>query len=904
MERLRYWVFKTLFRREISKLEEEIDDEFRCHIEMKAEALRAGGMDAEEAHAAAVRCFGDTDRLREACVKGLSLSKARERQVSRLDWLAQDFRDGVRQFFRRPGFSLLASATLAVGLATSTAVFTYVNAYRQPLPGADPENLYQLFQGTAEAPFGPLSYPDYLDLVESGEGRFEVAATGSPQFAATVRHENLTEVIFGEGVTGNFFSLLRAPMSLGRGLSPEDDDPAAPYATVISHRYWSRRYGQDPGILGSTILLNLQPHTIVGVMGPEYVGSMSAFRPDFWLPFSRFKAVYWARSDREVNREAGSVSPYLRIAEGQDFPEVQESLSVLAGRLDLEEPLTDRSRRLHLEPATWIHPMVRRAELPATRIMLIAAASLLLLACANVANLVLSAGARRRPEMALRSAMGASRWRLARQLLAENLLLSLVAGAIAMALAGPAATKLSSYFARPSVWGANVQREIAFDGRVVAFGCLAALLAALLTGVLPALRSSGRNLASALKSGGRWASDGEARGRRRALGTRDLLVSGQLALTVVLLVLAGLVVRTLDSAKKVDPGFNTQATLASYISTSSLGTPMAEREAFFNEMIRRFQEMPWVRGAAVSEQAPLSGHPMGELRIQGMAEPVQATIARVVPGFIETMEVDLLAGRAFLPTDTADDAGVVVVNQTLADRMANGGSPIGSQIWFQGQGEADERAFEVIGVVRDVRQMNLLGDPGPVAYFSLPQHVYSTGNALLLKVTGDPTAAVVRMEEELHAVDPRIAIVNILPYADVVAGFLYTQRMNAELFSVIALLGLLLSAAGVFGVTSLAVARMRKEIGIRLAIGAGSGMITRLVVSRVAVSVALGLGAGMGIAFVGSRLVESLLLDVSPMDPIAIGAGVAALLLSVIFAVSLPVWRAIRVDPVDTLQAE
>jgi predicted permease len=821
-----------------------------------------------------------------------------------MGWLGQDLGDGLRQLLRHPGFALMAAGTLALGLATSTAVFAYVNAYQQAFPGAETDGVFQLFQGTEEAPFGPISYPDYLDLVGAGEGLFETAATGQPLFAASVRHETLTEVVFGQGVTGNFFPLLRVDMSLGRGLSPPDDLPGAAPAVVISHLYWDRRYGKDPGVLGQTILLNNQPYTIVGVAGPEFVGSISAFRPQIWLPFSQFKRVYWARSDNEVNREAGVISPYLKLSGGADPKQVRESVAVFGNRLDLEVPLDDRTRRLQVSPATWIHPSVRQGEEPTSRIMLLAAGFLLLLACANVANLVLSAGTKRRAEMALRSAMGASRGRLIRQLLVENVLLSFVAGGMALLLAGPAADRLSSYFARPSVWGVNVPREVSVDLRVLAFGFLVALVAGILTGILPAMRASGRDLASALKAGGRWASDQGSVGLRRFLGTRDLLVSVQLALTIALLFLAGLVLRTLESASSVDPGFDTEWTLASYISTSSMGTPVPEREAFFDELIQRFTEMPWVRSAAVSEQAPLSGHPMAGLSFDGEAEPVRTTVARVVPGYFETMEMDLVAGRTLLATDTVDGAGVVVVNETLAERMAGSESPLGRQLWWPGEGDTEDRAFQVVGVVRDARQTTLLTEPGPVAYFSLPQHYYAPGNAFLLKVAGDPKGLVSRMEDELHAVDPRIAIVNILPYSEVVGGFLYTQRMNAELFSVIAILGLILSASGVFGVTSLSVARMRKEIGIRLAIGAGQGAITRLVISRVAVAVGIGLLAGVVASFVGSRLVESLLWGISPTDPLALSLGIVVLLASVALAVSIPLRRASLVDPVETLQAE
>jgi predicted permease len=902
--RFRFWLFKRLNRDELSRLEGEVEEEFRFHIDMKASSLEARGMDPEAARAKALQCFGDPETLRKAGLRGLSNVREKERRANSLDWLGQDLRDGLRQFFKHPGFSLLAVGTLAIGLATSTAVFTYVNAYQKPFPGADSENVFQLFQGTEDVPFGPLSYPDFLDLIEAGEGMFEVAATGEPLFAASVRHEALTEVVFGQGVTGDFFPVMNVQMSLGRGLSRVDDEPGASPAVIISHKYWIARYGSDPEVLGRTLLLNNRPHTIVGVAGPEFQGALSAFRPDIWLPFSQFKPVYWARSDREVNREAGSVAPYLKLRGDVHRDQVKEALAVLAGRLDSEFPLEDRTRRYQMEPATWIHPSVRRAELPTTRLMLVAAACLLLLACANVANLVLSAGTRRRPEMALRSAMGASRGRLVRQLLAENLLLSSLAGVVALVLAGPAASRLSSYFARPSVWGTNVSREIDFDGRVFAFGCMAAILAALLTGILPALRSSGRDLSSALKAGGRWLSEEGVGRRRRFLGTRDLLVSAQLALTVALLFLAGLVVRSLESARNVDPGFDTEWTLASYISTSSMGTPTGEREAFFGNLIQRFEEMPWVGGAAVSEQAPLSGHPRGEFRFHGSDEAVQATVARVVPGYFETMGMEMVSGRPLLSTDTVDEAGVVIVNEVLAERLAGAENPVGGRLWQGGRDGSDERGYEVVGVVRNARQTNFLGDPEPVAYLSLPQHEYAPGNAFLLKVAGDPAASVARMEEELHIVDPRIAIVNILPYSEVVGGFLYTQRMNAELFSIIGFLGLILSSAGVFGVTSLAVARMKKEIGIRLAIGAGKGTITRLVVSRISAAVALGLGGGLAGAFFASRLVESLLFGVTPSDPIAIGVGVSVLLASVGLAVSLPIRRAVGVDPVATLHAE
>jgi len=354
--------------------------------------------------------------------------------------------------------------------------------------------------------------------------------------------------------------------------------------------------------------------------------------------------------------------------------------------------------------------------------MLIAAVALLVLACANVANLVLSAGTRRNQEMALRAAMGASRWRLVRQLLAENLLLSVLAGGLALVLAEPAAHRLSSYFARPSVWGANVPREISLDLRVLVFGFALAVLAGIVTGIIPALKSSGKDPASALKAWGRGSLDGTGASRMRVLGTKEILVSVQMGLSVVLLFVAALVLRTLGSARAVDPGFDTGWTLASYISTSSMAVPVAERHDFFRELIQRFEEKPWVRAATVSEQAPLSGHPVVQLRLQGSEEAVQATAARVFPGYFEALEIGILQGRPLLPTDTVSGGGVVVVNQALARLMRGDESPVGWRITVPADVNGEERIYEVVGVARNARVPSLLADPEPVAYFSLPQH--------------------------------------------------------------------------------------------------------------------------------------------------------------------------------------
>jgi putative ABC transport system permease protein len=490
-----------------------------------------------------------------------------------------------------------------------------------------------------------------------------------------------------------------------------------------------------------------------------------------------------------------------------------------------------------------------------------------------------------------------------RQLLTESHLLSALAGGVALALAGPAGHRLSSYFARPSVWGANVARDIVVSPGVMIFAFAIAVATGVVTGLIPALRGAGRNPAESIGAGATRSSTGGAR-RRRLPGTRDLLIAGQIAICVVLLFVAGLVLRTLEATRSVDPGFDTSQTLATYVSTSSMGVPIAERHRFYEDLIRRLDEVPWVVGATVAESAPLSGHPKLDLLPPDRSDPIQTTVARVWPGYFELLGMQIVRGRAFLVTDTVAATGVVVVNQTLAERMVGDADPLGRTLWLPGgEGEPD-RGFEVVGVARDVRQVALLEDPGPVAYFSLPQVYSRPGNALVLKVRGDPAAAVGLLEQELHAVDTRLAILNTLSYRDVVSGSLYVQRMNAELFTVIAALGLLLAATGVLAVVALAVAARRREIGIRVAVGADWVAVTKAVAGPMGVAVLIGLGLGLVGSFGAMRLVGSLLWGVAAQDPTALAVGVGVLVVTTVLAAAVPLRRALRADPVVALRAE
>jgi predicted permease len=376
------------------------------------------------------------------------------------------------------------------------------------------------------------------------------------------------------------------------------------------------------------------------------------------------------------------------------------------------------------------------------------------------------------------------------------------------------------------------------------------------------------------------------------------------AISVVLLVSCGLVLRTLNSVQGIDPGFDTEGLLASYMSTSSTGLPAEERELFYRELAEHMEELPWVTAATVAAQAPLAGHPTEEFRPEGQDHRVAVTVAQVVPGFFEKVGIPLRQGRSFEPFDDVDAPLVVVLNETAARLYFEGENPVGRRV-SQDRGEGEPPAsFEVVGVVGDARVTNLLGDPEPVVYLSYPQHYYTPGNALLLSVSVNPRAAANLLQQELRAVDPMLALVNALPYSEVVAGFTYPQRMNVELFTLLAMSGLILAAVGIFAVLSLAVGERTREIGIRLTIGAPKLDIVRAVAGRAALAVGLGTAAGLVLSVAASSLVQGLLMGVEAVDPPSMAVGTLVLLAAAALATWLPTLRALRVDAATSLRVE
>lgn len=819
-----------------------------------------------------------------------------------------DIVHGVRSSFRlirrRPFYCIAVVLILTLGLSSTMAVFTYMNGFYQPFPGVDAHGLVRLFEATEQEAFRDISYLDFLDYRVADEA-FEGFAATQLFYAASVRRETMTEVAFLEAVSGGYFSVLGIRTALGRALSTEDDRPGADPAVVLSHSWWQSSFNGDSSVIGTTLYLNFRPFTVVGVASPEFRGTDSGFRPHVWIPFAPFKDRYISWAARAEDRDVPLVRVYGRLRAGAGEERGLEELQRLAIGLDEAYPRQTTSRRLRLDAATWIDPRARLAEQSTVRLMMVAAAVLLLLVCANVTNLLLSLAAGRRHEISMRAALGASPGRILREVLAENVLLSVPAGVIALLVTGPASARLGSYFARPSVWGEHVSREATIDVRVVLFALAISLIAGLIAGLLPAIRARRRNIAEALTT----QLGALARAPRRVWGRRvpdlqDGLVAMQVALSVVLLVVAGLVIRTMVAVGDLDPGFPYDHLVVTHISTSSTTLEPGERDRFFRELARRVADEPWARSATVADFPLLFPHGSAELRIEGRPDRVAVVHSKVIPGFFEALGIQVTQGRSFGFADTASTPGVAMVNEKMARRFFAAENPVGRRIWWSAANEETERDFEIIGVVRDTKTQDLLTEADPVVYFSYPQHDYPTGSALLVSARGDPAAAVPLFYRWLREYEPHLAIINVVPYNEVVRGFLYTHRMNAELFSAVAFLGLALAAVGIFSVVSLAVSRRTREIGIRTAIGARRGDLRRMVIARAMTPVMLGLAAGLAASFAASGLVQSLLFGVQPHDPLALAAGAGLLLLVALSAAYVPARRAMRVDPATALRHE
>jgi predicted permease len=867
-------------------VEQDVEDELRFHLEMRAEKLQREGLSPQQAREAAQQEFGDLERVRAECVR---LGHEKEREMKRslfLDALVQDLRYALRTLRKAPAFSLVAVLTLALGIGATTALFSVVRGVLlKPLPFPAPERLVRLWQASPvlDAPRTTLSANDLEDWKARQQSFSDIGAwwyverMSGVDLSGTGEPEQLEATFVTEG----FFSTLGMAPQLGRPFLPEENQRGQDAVVVLSHGVWTRRFGADPALVGRTLTLDGVPHTVVGIMPPSF--TFPADQMDVWLPLSNISESGIPRT--RFNRFLSVVG---RLKPGVTLDTARAELGGISKQLAEAHP--ESNAQYPGVTAIPLHEAITGDVRPALLVVLGAVSLLLLIACANVANLQLARATLREREMAVRAALGAGPGRLMRQLLTESIVLAALGGALGMALAvwGTEALVGLSIHQLPRL------REVGVDGEVLAFAAGATLLTGVLFGLLPALRARTPRLEPVLKAGSRGTvGSGGAR-------LRGVLVVAEVAIAVVLATGAGLATRSLARMLSEDPGFRADG--AAVVSFSVPGDRKAGPRPYLAEVLERVRAVPGVQSAAVMKYLPLEGtgeespfrrpgHPEDE------ASPPHMLAIHASNDYFRTLGIPLLGGRDFELTDTVDAPPVLVVNQAWARRYFPGEDAVGKSV------SLGTTEFRIVGVVGDVRQAGLAEPAPPLAYLHVLQFRRSSMN-LVVRGQGAPLALAAAARQAIWSLNSQQTISRITTLEQVVSEAVTRPRLLSVLLGLFAGLGLTLAAVGIYGVLAYTVSQRQREMGVRLALGAKPADVLRLVLKSgmalAGAGVALGIAGSLGL----SRVMGSVLYGIAPHDPLTFG-GVMALLLTVaLVACLVPARRAMRVDPAVTLRGD
>lgn len=813
--------------------------------------------------------------------------------------MINQFRLALRTLAKSPGFTTVAVLMLALGIGASTACFSFLNAFfLRPPPFTEPDRLVSLHMVDERTPgLMRLSAPNFDDY-RAHTGVFHDIALHT---FAGMRYQDGDQAttLFGELVTASYFEILGVKPVLGRLLRPDDDRNAgAPPVIVVSHAFWQERLGADPAALGRPLVLNRVPFTIVGVAPAGFRGVNLLGSPAYWVPASAHsivldgQALEFYRSRRSVN-----VNAIGRLLPGVTLEQAEAALKTVAQGLATTYPADNAGRSIRLVPIAqaMVDPNTRSDMRRAGNLLIALSGLVLLIACANLANLLLARSGARQREIAMRIALGAGRRQVVSQLLRENSLLATLGGVLGLVLA---------HWFRDLLWllrprGFPDSLSIALDGNVIAFALLATLLTGLAFGLVPALSATRVDLVSVIKR------DSSGGGAGSLLSFRHLLVAAQVALSMVALVIAGLFLRSLHQANIVELGWNNRNLAMLFANLQREGYTPPRALQYYDDALARLRAVPGVVDASFSSRPFLTGaNPQRTIRPQGAADETLRTrgqlmsYACVYPGFLRFMGVPLVAGRDFTVDDNADRPPVVIVNEAFVRRAWPGEDPLGKTVKLYN----NETPVQVVGVVRDVRDVDLRGSPAPFVYFPLRQ-LFVAGNTLHVRVAGDAAALLPTLRKELQSLDPAVSF-NSASMDDLMRFALWGPRTGAALMSVFGGMALLLTSLGIYAVMAHAVGQRTREIGIRLAIGAQAGTVLGLVLRRGLAVVALGLAVGLGAAYGLTRYVGSFLFEVNATDPLTFAAIAMILGAVALIACYVPARRATKVDPLVALRTE
>ena len=811
--------------------------------------------------------------------------------------LLQDIRYGVRMLTKNVGFTAIAVLTLALGIGANTAIFSVVNAeLLRPLPFHDPGRLVRVGVNNSRTGWkdGPADYPDFEDWRSQNQVFEKMAAYYDNKLTLT-GVENPAH-LEAEVVSADMFALLGATPKLGRTFLPVEDD-ANHNVVILEHQFWQQQFGGDPGIIGRTITLNNRAYTVVGVMPAGFEFPLQRKPVSVWTTFSADQSTDDNTPPMTKQRGAHWFKVIARLKPEVSIAQAQAAMDVITDGLAKQFPDTDKYFGVQLE---FEREKITSAIRPALLMLMAAVGLVLLIACVNVANLLLARATTRGREIAIRAALGAGRKRVVRQLLTESMLLAALAGIFGVLIAAWG----SALLAHLSPQDLPRSAEIHTDGWVLAFTAGISLLTGLVFGLAPAIQIARSNLVDALKEGSLGMTAGSGRHH-----LRSSLVVVEMALALVLLVSSGLLIRSLVRLQNVNPGFDPHNVLAADLDLPDQKYTNAKQDQFARELMPKLATLPGAESVAGVFPLPMTGSEMRtSVKIEGhpVAESDEAhsTLFSVTPGYFRTMKIALLQGRDFTAQDGPDTTPVVIVNESLARQFFPGENPIGKHIRPGiSVDEKPSRMREIVGVVADVKFKNLTSEWTPTSY--LPQAQIPIGRlTVIIRTAGDPSTLARPLAETVHSIDPDMPAYNVKTVEEYLDGTIAIPRFNTMLLGAFAGLALVLTAIGLYGVISYSVAQRTHEIGIRMALGGQPRDVLRLVVGQGFRLALLGVGLGLIAAFAFTHFLSSLLFGVTATDPISFATVVATLLVVVLLACYIPARRAMRVDPMVALRYE
>jgi predicted permease len=830
------------------------------------------------------------------------------------DTLLKDIRYAFRWLARSPGFSAVAILSLGLGVGVNTAMFSLVDSLLfRPLPVSSPGTLVDVFTTGGDGDqYATTSYQDFLDL-KAQNTVFTDMIGYSPMFAPLSLGDR-SRIALGQVVTSNHFTLLGVQPFLGRMLVPSDDDPGAPRVVVLSHRMWQREYGSDSAIVGKSITLRGLQYSIAGVAPPAFTGVVALLTPELWLPVVHVEEVEPAGINDNVPSPVGQTRLERRgfrwmfvkgrLKPGVTPEQAHANVALIGRQLEAANVQTNKDRKMAAVPTEDVRLLVPQAG----GILSIGAAGLmtvvglvLLIACANVAGMLLARASARRREISVRLAIGASRGRLIQQLVVEGALLGMLGAVAAVTLAWALVQALQGIQLPLPV---DVAFDLRIDARVLTFSFLVAAVTGVLAGLLPALKASAPSLVSDLRG------DAPA-GRigRRRIALRDALVVSQVASTAVLLVVAGLLLRSLGASQRADVGFDPRGVAAISLDTDMVRYSPERSEVFWREALTRVRALPGVQSAGfVSPSLPFGlNFSQSEMRVDSRtyAEGQRGEIIEnntVSASFLETLGVPILEGRGIAEADVAGSPLVVVINQTMARTYWPTESAVGHTVQIVSGSQS--RTYRIAGVAANHKQHGVLERAAPFAYFADSQRPNPTYKFIVARTNGPAEALLIAMRRELLALDSGLVFMMNSTMEQNMGASLMPARVGAMLAAAFGGLGTLLAAIGLYGVIAFSVARRTREIGVRMALGANPAAVLTMVMRQGLAIVAIGLVAGAALAAAAATALRGLLYGITPFDPVAWGLAIAAMIMAAALANFLPARRAMRVDPMTALRTE